>query len=473
MSPNQPGIPLKINIIGAGIAGLSSAIALADINPNHRITVLESNPFLSEFGAGLQLFPNSTRILDKWGLTPSLEKVACNSSHMSIRRWKDNTELSINLNNPTTTWLYGWPQCQIYRPDLQQILFGRLKQQQNVTVSFGKSVVSVDHETGTVRTLDGEVFEADLTVAGDGIWSRARRCLPASKDITPTPYQEHHYRAVIPRSRMLSNPVTAPLMSSTETKTWVGPGMFVLGYAVASNELYNLVIGVPRPSDGVPLGRWNNPADLDTMRGLVSEWCEEVRALSSLVEDGECVSWTLGEVGPIPSYVSTSGRVALVGDAAHALLPHAAQGAGMAMEDTASLAEFVGQLRCTEDLAKVMHTWSRFRQARVEHLRSISQGNAVDMTLPDGEHQIARDMKWKAIRDKHRAQLAELVHEKLKEKILQERAEPDPACKSTFEPGGRMWINGFDVSEESRRFCHEHLSLGASGGFGNERLLYS
>ena len=187
-----------------------------------------------------------------------------------------------------------------------------------------------------------------------------------------------------------------------------------------------------------------------------------MRALASLVGDGECVSWTLGEVGPIPSYVSTSGRVALVGDAAHALLPHAAQGAGMAMEDTASLAEFVGQLRRTEDLDKVMHTWSRFRQARVEHLRSISRGNAVDMTLPDGEQQIARDLKWKAIRDKQRAQLAELVHEKVKEKILQERPAPDPACKSTFEPGGRMWINGFDVSEESRRFCQEHLTLGAS-----------
>jgi salicylate hydroxylase len=462
MSVNQPGIPLKITVIGAGMAGLSSAIALSDINPDHQITVLESNTSLSELGAGLQLFANSTRVLHKWGLTPSMEKVAFQSSHLSIRRWEDNAELSFNMNNPTSTWLYGWPQWQVYRPDLQQALFERVKKLPNVSVLFGKSVVSVDHESGTVHTTGGEAFEADLTIAADGIWSRARRCLPASKDVLPTAYREHNYRAVIPRSRMLSNPITAQFMASPEAKSWVGPDVFVLGYTVASKELYNLVIGVPRPSEGTPVGSWNHPANVETMRGLVSEWCEEVRALASHVQDGECVSWTLGEVAPIPSYVSTSGRVALVGDAAHALLPHAAQGAGMAIEDAASLAEFVGYLRSKEDLPKVMSAWSGFRQARVDHLRSISRGNAIDMTLPDGERQIARDAKWNSIRDTQRAQLAELGAEKIREKIIQEKPMPDPACKSTFEPGGRMWINGFDVSEESRKFCREHLGLGVA-----------
>ena len=95
----------------------------------------------------------------------------------------------------------------------------------------------------------------------------------------------------------------------------------------------------------------------------------------------------------------------------------------------------------------------------MDHLRSISRGNASDMTLPDGERQIARDEKWNAIRDKQRAQLAELGLEKVREKMIRERPMPDPACKSTFEPGGRMWINGFDVCEESKTFCREHLEL--------------
>ncbi|KAJ5094746.1 hypothetical protein N7456_010607 [Penicillium angulare] len=458
MSSNQPGIPLKITVIGGGMAGLSSAIALSDINPNHQITILESNASLSELGAGLQLFANSTRILHKWGLTPTLEKVAFQSSHLSIRRWEDNSELTFNMNNPSSTWLYGWPQCQIYRPDLQKALFERVKELPNVSVLFSKSVKSVDDKTGTVHTVDGEVFEADLTVAADGIWSRARRCLPASKDVLPTAYREHNYRAVIPRARMLSNTTTAPFMASPEAKLWVGPDVFVLGYTVASKELYNLVVGVPRASEGVPVGAWNHPANIETMCGLVSEWCEEVRELASLVQE-DCVSWTLGEVPPLPSYVSESGKVALVGDAAHALLPHAAQGAGMAFEDAASLAEFVGYLRSgeAEEVSKVMGAWSQFRQARVDHLREISRGTATDMTLPDGDIQIARDMKWSTIRDAQRAQWAELGLEKIKEKMIREKATPDPACKSTFEPGGRMWVNGYDVTEESRRFCRENL----------------
>lgn len=456
MSSNGPRIQLKITVIGGGMAGLASAIALSDMNPNHQITVLESNASLSEFGAGLQLFANSTRILHKWGLTPTLERVAFQSSHLSIRRWENNAELTFNMNNPCSTWLYGWPQWQIYRPDLQKALFERANEFPNVSVLFAKSVKSVDAMTGTVYTVDGEVFEADLTVAADGIWSRARRCLPASKDVSPTAYREHHYRAVIPRSRMLSNAITAPLIASPEAKLWVGPGVFVLGYTVASKELYNLVIGVPRPSEGVPVGSWNHPANLETMRGLVSGWCEEVRTLASLVQE-DCVSWTLGEVPPIPSFVSTSGRVALVGDAAHALLPHAAQGAGMAFEDAAGLSEFLRHLRSKEDLPKVMDAWSRFRQTRVDHLRDTSRGNASDMTLPDGELQVARDMKWSTIRDKQRAQWAELGLEKIKEKMIRERPTPDPDCKSTFEPGGRMWVYGYDIYENSRKFCREHL----------------
>ncbi|KAJ5797488.1 uncharacterized protein N7503_006784 [Penicillium pulvis] len=463
---NQP-LPLKITIVGAGIAGLSSAIALSDVNPNHQITILEANPALSEFGAGLQLFANSTRLLHKWGLSPSMEKVACSATHMSIRRWKDNTELVRNMNSPTSLWLYGWPQWQVYRPDLQQALFERVQQLPNVSVLFSKSVKLIDHETGAVYTdsAGGEVIKADLTIAADGIWSKARRCLPTTKDVIPTPSMEHAYRAMIPRERMLSHPLTAPLISSPEAKSWVGPGVFILGYTVSSGKFYNLAIIVPRPSEGMPLGSWNEPADVERMRALTSDWCEEAQVLTSHVRAEECVAWTLGEIGPIQSYICPSGRVALVGDAAHALLPHAAQGAGMAMEDAASLAEFVSSLWSREDLPKdlpkVLSAWSRFRQARVEHLRGMSHGNASDMTLPDGDEQIARDVKWNAILDMQRAQaeLAEFGLEEVREKVIRERPLPDPTSKSTVDPGGRMWISGYDIREESQKFCREHLAV--------------
>ncbi|KAJ5093829.1 hypothetical protein N7456_009690 [Penicillium angulare] len=169
--------------------------------------------------------------------------------------------------------------------------------------------------------------------------------------------------------------------------------MVVLGYTVGSNMFYNLAISDPRPKVGVPPGSWNQPADVGTMRGLMSGWCQEVQALASLVEEDECASWTLGKVPKLLSYASASGRVVLIGDAAHALLPHAGQGAGMAMEDAASLAEFVGHSTSKDNISKIMSSWSQFRQKRVEHLREISHGNTSDMTFPDAPDQIARDDK--------------------------------------------------------------------------------
>ncbi|KAJ5212805.1 uncharacterized protein N7498_004451 [Penicillium cinerascens] len=396
MSSELPDSPLKITIIGAGIAGLSAALALSNANPTHEITILESNPSLSEFGAGIQLSANSARLLDKWGMTQSLRAVAFEAAHMSARRWQDNTELASIPHNPVSTWLYGWPHWQIYRPDLQRVLYDGVAKLPNVRVLFGKAVTHVDHVTGTVRTAD-TVLEADLAVGADGIWSKTRRFLPATQDVRPTPYREHTYRSVIPRSRMLSNPITAPLMSAPESKAWLGPYNAVLGYTVASDSLYNFIISVPRPNPDVPLASWNEPGDLAMMRGLVDGWCEEVQALASLVQEGECAVWTLGEVLAVPSYVSESGRVVLIGDAAHAILPHAGQGGGMAIEDAASLVEFLGCMGSRDDLGRTMSAWSEFRQTRVEHLREIARSNADALTFPDGPSQVARDAKWAAI----------------------------------------------------------------------------
>jgi salicylate hydroxylase len=256
---------------------------------------------------------------------------------------------------------------------------------------------------------------------------------------------------------MLSNPITAPLMSAPESKAWLGPYTAVLGYTVASDSRYNFLISVPRPNPDVPLASWNEPGDLAVMRGLVDGWCEEVQALASLVQEGECAVWALGEVLAVPSYVSESGRVVLIGDAAHAILPHAGQGGGMAIEDAASLAEFLGCMTSRDDLGRTMSAWSEFRQTRVEHLREIARSNADALTFPDGPSQVARDAKWAAITQEQQAQAAELGVEGLKEKVIREKVAPDPTAKTLVEPGGAMWVNGYDVCEESRKFCREHL----------------
>ena len=129
------------------------------------------------------------------------------------------------------------------------------------------------------------------------------------------PFREYAYRAMVPRERMLSNPITAHLMTSGQSEIWAGPGQLVLGYPVASGTLYNLAVPVPRPSDA-PLASWNAPGDVAEMRALFQGFTSVVTTLFSFVDS--CAKWTLGDLPPLKSWVSESGKLVLVGDAAHA-----------------------------------------------------------------------------------------------------------------------------------------------------------
>ncbi|KAJ6437363.1 Pol [Purpureocillium lavendulum] len=463
---------LNITIIGAGIAGLSTALALSHANPHHDITVLEAKEYLSELGAGIQLAANSVRVLDGWGLTHHLERVASEASRTSIRRWRDGREIGALEHNPASAWLYGWPHWQMYRPDLQRVLYGAVRRFANVKVLFGHAAKHVDHVTGTVTADDGEVFESDLVVAADGIGSKMRLCMPETSDLVPTPYPEHTYRAVIPRARMLSNPVTAALMTEPESKAWVGPGVIIMGYAIASGELYNVLVNTPRRDPDAPLVAWSQPGDVNALRGAVEGWCQQVEELLSLIEEDECTVWALGEVLDAPTYASESGRMALVGDAAHALLPHDMQGGGMAIEDAASLAQFLTSAKSKKDLPRVMAAWSAFRQGRVERLREMSRNNARLFSLRDGPAQAVRDRQWAAARED--AQEDEAIEGRLmspddvqRRRVARARPPPDPTARSSVEPGGAMWINGYDVVDESRRYCRQHLHVHLNGRGGS------
>ncbi|KAF4417528.1 FAD/NAD(P)-binding domain-containing protein [Fusarium austroafricanum] len=294
---------------------------------------------------------------------------------------------------------------------------------------------------------DGSAFEADLVIAADGIGSKCRQYLPGAEDIAPTAWDEHAYRFVLSKERMLSNSTTASLMNSHESYSWVGPHTVVMAYKVAAGDLFNVVISTHRPNPGAPPESWTYPGDVETMRQLVSGWCPEVQALTSLIEDGECKLWTFGEISGLPAYSSPSGRFVVIGDAAHAVIPHAGQGVGMAVEDAASLAEFLNHLTSIGDPSKVMREWSTFRYARVENIRRMSHANAGVLLLPDGPEQVVRDEQWAAIMSKM----------KINPTKPSQRPAPNPDAKSIMDPQGAMWALGWDVFKESRQVCMQYL----------------
>ncbi|KAF4415784.1 FAD/NAD(P)-binding domain-containing protein, partial [Fusarium austroafricanum] len=145
----------NITIIGAGIGGLSAALALSHANPKHRITVYESNSGLSEFGAGVLVSANSIRIFDAWRLYESIKKIAVEPRSLEFRRWDNNVTLFASPHNPRSEWLYDYPRWTLYRPDLQRELYKGLDRCKNVSVLFGKKIVHVDHATATVTMEDG------------------------------------------------------------------------------------------------------------------------------------------------------------------------------------------------------------------------------------------------------------------------------------------------------------------------------
>lgn len=311
------GLKLNIAVVGAGISGLSCAYSLR--RKGHNVTVYERNPELYAYGAGIQLFPNATRVLHEWDLEAEFLKVVHQPEVMSIRRYDTDAILGEIALNPAASIEYGFPQWQIYWPDFQQTL-AKAAAAIGVKIHLGVPVMSVDQEEGTIDLGNGKVEHADLIIAGDGIRSRLRSTI---SDKQSQAFKDTVFRAIISRETMMQDPDTAELMKGINSMVWTGPGIAVLAYPVSAGKRYNTLVSYTRPS-GAEVGKWNQPADADEAREMLKDFCPLVKKLWSLVDN--TARWTLGDVPELESYVSDSGKFVLVGDACHAIVPHAGQG---------------------------------------------------------------------------------------------------------------------------------------------------
>ena len=443
---------LNITIIGAGIAGLSTALALSRLpHVHHKITIYESSPSLHEYGAGIQLSSNCTHVLSSWGLRSKLEEVINIPSALEFRRWQDGRELGRIEYNAVNKWIYGSGHWCVYRPDVQRVLFEALGNE--VKVEFGRRVVDVFPDEGAVVLEGGKRMVSDLVICADGIGSVGRRCWDVTRDVKLQPFKEHYYRAVIPRERMMNDQETREVMEKSTLAAWAGPGVMVLVYVVGAGKYLNVVVSVPRPNSDAPVAKWNQEGDVEEMKGLLERWCPVVRKIADLIERAD--TWTLAEVPTLERYVSENGKLVLIGDAAHAVLPYANQGAGMAVEDAAAMAEFLLGVNREKDLPRVLKAWEQFRRPRWERIRRTAHGNANMTTLPDGEMQVERDKQWATMAMASTKQMKEVGQGKMAEQIQVTRAELDFQTDDYRSAGTRMYVNGYDVVGEARKAVKE------------------
>ena len=314
-------------MVGGGIGGLAGALACA--RAGMRVDLLERANEFSEVGAGIQLGPNVMTVLHGWGLQEPLAGICAFPQRLQVRSALSGKELGVLRLGAQAQAQYGAPYATIHRADLHALLLATVREQSAVQLKLGTTVDRFEQRADgvTAGTTDGLEVSADLLVGADGLWSRVRQQL--LNDEPPRATGHLAYRALVQQSGL-----PEPLRSSQVT-VWLGPQLHVVQYPVRGGEWLNVVAIVHGRVHG-DVEYWDHSANADKLRRAMAATCAPLQNLICTIEQWRL--WALSIRAPMgAAREQAQGRVALLGDAAHPMLPYLAQGAGMAIEDAQCL----------------------------------------------------------------------------------------------------------------------------------------
>jgi len=352
---------LSIAVAGAGIGGLTAALALA--RRGYAVTLVERRTGFSEVGAGLQLSPNASRILIGLGLGAALRRVVTEPKRVVVRRIDSGREIGAVALGPFAQQRYEAPYWVAHRADLQTILLDAVRSQSSIRLVMGRTVEEVqggpDHATLAWVSASGarETLIADVVIGADGIWSKVRRAL--GDTTPPTFHGSIAWRATMDRS-------AAPVeLDGNETGLWLGPRGHVVHYPIAGGRLIN-VVAIEAAAE--PVEGWAAPGKAEDLLARYADAAPALRQLLS--QPQEWLRWSLFRH---PIRRLAAGRIALVGDAAHPVLPFLAQGAALAIEDAATLASLIGQQ--PQNVSQALSAYEEGRLKRVRRVQSEARRN--------------------------------------------------------------------------------------------------
>jgi len=348
----------KIAIIGAGIGGLTAALAL--IRRGIDVEVYEQAHELREFGAGVQVSANGTRVLHALGLKPALEQVQVLPAGKVIRLWNTGETFKLFDLGMESVERYGSPYITIHRGDLQSVIAQALLREKPAAVHLGHRLVRLS-QTGDGVKLEFEAAvptTAHLVIGADGVHSAVRANLFG--DAKPQFCGLVAWRGVVPMDSL-----PAPVATTLGTQ-WVGPGGHAVHYPLRAGKLLNFV-GLRERGDWTIEG-WNVRGTTEELVRDFAGWHEDVHAIIREIEIP--YKWALALRPPLP--VWSVGRCALLGDACHPMVPFLAQGAVMALEDGMLLA------RCLEKYAPdhqvALTQYEAARRQRANAVAAASSG---------------------------------------------------------------------------------------------------
>jgi salicylate hydroxylase len=361
----------RVAIIGGGIGGLGAALSL--LQAGFDVQVYERASAVSEVGAGIQVSPNASRILHRLGLADELARMGVRPTHFHQRRWDDGRTLLRSPLGDAVVEAFGFPHYQTHRADLVAALVSALPDER---LHVRHRLIGVENHGDRVEaTFDnGTTVEADLLVGADGIHSAVRAALFGPEHPSFTGCAA--YRGLVPAERLrhLDLEVTAQI--------WMGPDAHFVHYFVQRRRLVNFVAVTEQ--DAWTGESWTDRGEVGDALAAFEGWHPQLHEILRAVDD--TFIWALFDRAPLERW--SAGRVTLLGDACHPMLPFMAQGAAQALEDGAAL---TACLTREADVAEALRRYERLRLPRASRIQALSTLNKTRFHLPDGPEQRERD----------------------------------------------------------------------------------
>ena len=338
----------KILIVGAGIGGLTAALAL--LRRGFPVEVFDQAPALSELGAGIQIAANGSRVLRELGLGDEIERIGITAGQVDLRVWNSDERWRMQ-DHGTAAARYGSPHYTMHRADLQEMLRCAVEREDPSAIRLGARCTGFDTSANgvTLSLADGERITGDAIIGADGIHSVVRQTLFGADKAEFTGFMA--WRGLCPKETL-----PPALMRHGG---WIAPASHIMHYPVRKGALLNVIAVVER-SD------WQKESWYD--RGTHDEWLadfpgwhDDARAM--IASTDQPFKWALMVRMPLPRW--SVGNATLLGDACHSTLPFLAQGGSMAIEDAYVLA------RCLDEFGDIETALKRYEVARLERTKGI------------------------------------------------------------------------------------------------------
>ncbi|WP_285412084.1 FAD-dependent monooxygenase [Variovorax sp. efr-133-TYG-130] len=346
-------MPAHILVAGGGIGGLATALALS--RHRHRADVFEQAAVFGEIGAGVQLGPNATRRLQQLDLGPGLAAIAARPDALVVHSADSGSDLARMPLGDAMQQRYGAPYFCVHRADLHGLLLDAVRARGTGTLVTAARITQVETSDDLVcmSSTDARAWEGEAIVGADGLWSLVRRQLDTPSAAEPPRVTGHTaWRSMIEQAKLPA------ALRRRQVDVWLGPRLHAVAYPVRGGDWLNVVV----IAESAPAGDardWDQASSIAALRQAMGRSCGTLQSLLDAMPAWR--AWSLGDRAPMTCAADMAHeRVALVGDAAHPMVPYLAQGAGMAIEDALALADALGE----GDAAEVPAAFARYAEAR-------------------------------------------------------------------------------------------------------------